>query len=106
MVKLKIREKSISYAASKKRQHKSREAELEKLIASLEEQIDDTSGPPNMNIIERINILKDELEKLIEYRTKGAILRSKTQWYNEGEKNTKYFLNLEKRNFKQGTISN
>ena len=32
-------------------------------------------------------------------------MRSKTRWYNEGEKNTKYFLNLEKRHFKQGTIS-
>jgi len=43
--------------------------------------------------------------KIIEYRTKGAILRSKSQWYNEGEKNTKYFLTLQKRHFKQGTIS-
>ena len=50
-------------------------------------------------------ILKEELEKIIEYRTKGAILRSKSRWYNESEKNTKYFLNLEKRHFKQGTIS-
>ena len=50
-------------------------------------------------------ILKEELEKIIEYRTKGAILRSKSRWYNEGEKKTKYFLNLEKRHFKQGTIS-
>ena len=32
-------------------------------------------------------------------------MRSKTRWYNEGEKNTKYFLNLEKRHYKQGTIS-
>ena len=32
-------------------------------------------------------------------------MRSKTRWYNEGEKNTKYFLNLEKRFYKQGTIS-
>ena len=37
----------------------------------------------------------DILEKLVEHRTKGAILRSKIVWYNEGEKNTKYFLNLE-----------
>ena len=44
-------------------------------------------------------------ETIIEYRTKGAIVRSKSQWYNEGEKNTKYFLNLEKRHCKQGTIS-
>ena len=37
--------------------------------------------------------------------TKGAILRSQCRWHNEGEKNTKYFLNLEKRHYKQGTIS-
>ena len=40
----------------------------------------------------------------LKYRN-WAILRSKSQWYNKGEKNTKYFLNLEKRHFKQGTIS-
>ena len=32
-------------------------------------------------------------------------MRSKIRWYNEGEKNAKYFLNLEKRHFKQGTIN-
>ena len=54
---------------------------------------------------EKLNESRLELEKIIEFRTKGAILRSKTMWYNEGEKNTKYFLNLEKRHYKQGTIS-
>ena len=32
-------------------------------------------------------------------------MRSKCKWYNEGERNTKYFLNLEKRHYKQGVIS-
>ena len=45
------------------------------------------------------------MEVIIEYRTRGAILRSRTRWHNEGEKNTKYFLNLEKRHYRQGTIS-
>ena len=45
------------------------------------------------------------IKKIIEHRTKGAVLRSKSQWYNEGERNTKYFLNLEKRHFKQATMS-
>ena len=61
--------------------------------------------PQNQSIIERINLSKRDLEKIIEHRTKGAVLRSKSQWYNEGERNTKYFVNLEKRHFKQGTIS-
>ena len=45
------------------------------------------------------------MEKIIEFRTKGAILRPKIKWFNEGEKNTKYFLRLEKRHYKQGTIT-
>ena len=48
---------------------------------------------------------KRKLEQIIEHKTKGAILRSKCRWYNEGEKNTKYFLNLEKRHYKNGVIS-
>ena len=49
--------------------------------------------------------LKKELENIIEYRTKGATIRSKSQWYNEGEKSSSYFLNLEKKHYKQETIS-
>ena len=33
-------------------------------------------------------------KKISKYKTQGAILRSKSRWHNEGEKNTKYFLNL------------
>ena len=47
---------------------------------------------------------KRELENIIEYKTKGAIIRSKARWYNEGEKNNKYFLNLENRHCKKKTI--
>ena len=101
MIKLKVREKSITYSAPIKKAKVKKEEELEK-------RLDNTcSNDPTVgqNVTERIKILKEELEKIIEYRTKGAILRSKSRWYNEGEKNTKYFLNLEKRHFKQGTIS-
>ena len=35
---------------------------------------------------------------MVENRTKGAIIKSKARWAEFGEKNTKYFLNLEKRN--------
>ena len=38
-----------------------------------------------------------ELETLYDYITAGLILRSKTSWYEHGEKSN-YFLNLEKRN--------
>jgi len=38
-----------------------------------------------------------ELENIIEYKTKGAIIGSKARWYNEGEKNNKYFVLFNKR---------
>ena len=39
------------------------------------------------------------------YKTKGAILRSKVRWHEQGERNTKYFYGLEKRNFNNKTIT-
>lgn len=80
--------------ALKKRAIKNREDDVQNEIGRLEKQLDDrTSGnePSNRNaaIHQTINSLKDELERIIEHRIKGAILRSKSQWYNiEGKKNT------------------
>ena len=101
------REINLFMLRQKNLKQKKKEDELEKSIAILEQQLHkaNNNALKNQNILVRINTLKCELEKIIEYRNKGAILRSKSQWYNEGEKNTKYFLNLEKRHFKQGTIS-
>ena len=39
-----------------------------------------------------------DLETLCKYITAGIIMRSKSDWYEFGEKSSKYFLNLEKRN--------
>ena len=36
-------------------------------------------------------------KKIMLIKTKGAILRSKVRWHEEGERNTKYFYSLEKR---------
>ena len=49
--------------------------------------------------------LKSKLEKLSNKRIKGTILRSKARWYENGKKNCKYFLHLEKRNFFRKKIS-
>ena len=104
MIKMKVREKSISYAASKNAATKKREIQLERDITALEKLVDtvECTDPLHDIATERIRILKGELEKILEYRTKGAIIRSKSRWYNEGEKNSRYFLNLEKRHFKNG----
>ena len=48
--------------------------------------------------MEEYHSLKLELGKIYKYLTDGIITRFKSQWYEEGEKSTKYFLSLEKRN--------
>ena len=50
------------------------------------------------------NRSEDELESLYNYVTEGIILRSRSSWYEQGEKSSKYFLNLEKRNRSKSQI--
>ena len=40
-------------------------------------------------------------DELYDYITQGAIIRSRATWYEKGEKNNKYFLNLAKSNKKK-----
>jgi hypothetical protein len=41
--------------------------------------------------------LQIHLDCIYEEKAGGAFVRSKRKWMEEGEKNTKYFFNLEKR---------
>ena len=82
MMKLKIIEQSIKYATAKKAKMSRREEELEEEINSLQNYIESN---------QIIEARKSELEKMIEYRTKGSILRSRCRWYNEGEKTPNTF---------------
>ena len=42
---------------------------------------------------------KHEWKSIQQTKLKGSILRSKMKWVEKGEKNHKYFLNLEKQNY-------
>ena len=45
------------------------------------------------------------LKRIPEQKIKGAIIRSKARWFEYGEKNTRYFLNLEKRRGEKKNIN-
>ena len=52
--------------------------------------------------IERI---KTKLSKIASVKTRGTIIRSRVSWYEYGEKNSKYFYNLEKTNQRKKHIT-
>ena len=52
-----------------------------------------------------IDHVKSKLPKVITKKTQGTIVRSRARWYEFGEKNNKYFLNLEKTNHRKKHIT-
>ena len=103
---MKIRSSSLCYARQKKNKMSSKENYLEEKITYLQKRLDEAnvSAMEKQQITEEISIINSQRDEISEYKTKGAIIRSRARWYNDGEKNTKYFLNLEKRHLKQKTI--
>lgn len=47
----------------------------------------------------------EDLEEIRKYELKGLLLRSHCKWIEDGEKPTKYFCALEKRNYVNKNIS-
>ena len=45
------------------------------------------------------------LEEIRKYELEGLLIRSRSQWIENGEKPTKYFCSLEKRNYTNKTIT-
>lgn len=88
---MEIRGKTISYASFKKKSNENKENKLLDQIDKLEKQ----------EIIneELIDSMKKELFDLRQKKMEGKIIRSKAKWIDDGEKVTKYFCNLENRNF-------
>ena len=48
---------------------------------------------------------KQELEQINNWKLQGSIARSKVQWAEHGDKNSKFFLSLEKHNYENKLIT-
>ena len=96
--KLKSRDFSIQFSKESIHNTKNRIKSIEKEINRIEEL---ESKDINMN---RKRHLESELDSLYDKRCKGAFVRSRSKWMLEGERCSKYFLNLEKSRQKQSVI--
>ena len=92
---MKFEGKKIAVAIAKNRAKEKREKmqHLETIVRNFESMSESDS-----NIMESDYLnSKNELEALHTEKIQSQILRSKCQWYEDGEKSSKYFLNLEKK---------
>ena len=100
-MKFEIKQTSIKYSSKMKNQEEKRIKDLEKEINYLESV---TDVEENINY-EKLETLKTELRQHYEKKTEGIMTRAKARWLKDGEKNSKYFLNMEKRNYINKSIT-
>ena len=105
MIKMEIRSLTIPYAKKKARNVRNLEKQLESRIESLESKINANPDDGTDAEQQEYERLKTELRRIYEKRADGAILRSKIRWIEHGEKPTKYFFNMERRNYNKKTIT-
>ncbi len=96
MTKMKIRSFSVPYCVHTKRERINFKLSLEKELEELQAKLD---NDPNINTHKLYTLNKNELEQIEKDEVNMQIFKCKVKWPEEGEKNSMYFLSLEKRNF-------
>ena len=102
MIKMEIRDFCIRFSKQVAKAKRKREIDLLSKLKQLNERLDHNHQDTNLVVeVERVRL---ELQKISEHKTKGAIIRSRARWYEHGERNSKYFVNLEKRAYERKHI--
>lgn len=96
-----IRGETIQFSKRKARRVREEEAKIMKEITELENSFTKNGSGAHAN---KISLAQDKLERIRSPKIQGLITRSRVNWYDQGEKCTKYFLSLEKRNASKRAI--
>ena len=103
---MEIRGLTIAYSKNKAKRQRKRESDVQTRLEELEERISDSTSDEFINkALNEKEILKQQLLLFYEEKANGLMIRSKTRWTEKGEKPTKYFFNLEKRNYSRKKIA-
>ena len=94
-LKYELRKLSIKFSKAQAKKLKLERVLPEKKLKNLES---------NMNNHEEYNDCKTQLEQIYKIKANGIKIRSKYEWYEHGEKSSKFFLNLEKSRVIQGQV--
>ena len=101
--KMELRAKTIKYSKEKRSKLRNEEKALQEELQELDGKICNKDAF-DQETLEKYEAAKDKLKRIHDTRGKEAIFRSKTKWFEQGEKPTKYFFNLEKNNYEKKLI--
>jgi hypothetical protein len=101
-LKMRIRSETMLYSG---KIHKEKRNDLKRLTAELEILDSAYMDTPTDDLYQQLFSIKREIEENNKEKLSGSIFRSKCDWAEHGEKNSKYFLNLEKYNYANKCIS-
>ncbi len=93
----------IPFSAKLKREKMQSEQSLIRQIKLLDDIVQELGNNSLLNDL--LENTKKELEAIRRQELKGVILRSKANWIENGEKPSKYFCGLEKRNYINKTVT-
>ena len=89
---------TIDYTKCKAKERRKQQALLESELEKLENNLESSEN------LRKYESLKSDLELIYDHIAEGVRLRSKCDWYEQGEKSTKFFLNLEKQRGNENRI--
>ena len=105
MIKMEISSATISYSKSKCKRIRDREKDILFKLDLLDNAICNNFSSPDIDeTLQEYENVKSELKLIYEEKGKQAMFRAKCRWVENGERPTKYFFNLEKRNYNRKTI--
>jgi exonuclease III len=101
-IKMRVRSETMLYSGEIQ---KNKRIYLQNLTDELEKLDVDYMDNPNDETLHMLELARKNIEDLNNEKMKSSMFRSKCEWMEHGEKNSKYFLNLEKYNYTNKTIT-
>ena len=102
LLKIKVKEYTQRFCRKKSVTEKNIRSILEERLRSLEIKID--VNVHNAELENDYSKVKTKLEKIYQAEAKGAGIRARVKWIEQGERSTKYFLGLEKNSVRKKEI--
>ena len=96
-IKCRIGGTSVRYSAKIKRQNNKLLKDLEDRLHTLQQDLPNKSELEAEMCVRVITKLQGEIEEFIAKKNMGVKIRSKTRFYEEWEKSTRFFHSLEKK---------